>query len=495
MNIVLIIYLKLRDSGWKSCPGLLMSIVLCCVLSLAYNVYAQEKAIELNRTGVENGTVGRYSDAMKDFTRAIGMYDVEAAKTIHNLGWLYELKDEPENALLFYDEALRRNPDQIDTLERAGYLRYSLKQYDQAIVLGERALKLDPLNKEVIKWLPDAYAQMFKLKEKTIEKVTEEKNTEKIAEKVEKAKEEEKKVRRYFTASYEGTIRYSYLRAGGSGYHYTTTDAYGLHFPQMLSVTATPVESWEVRANTGVPYFGALAGSPSWWTERVEGYFYKKVYFLGMGVMGNHYGGSDEFGEKVNLSDYKLGIVFGTFGERSRLDVSFYPRMLPADTGTATGKTYDVDAVDVAYYYALPEGYKIHGKVSINDFYYFNNPAGTSNYTGIYLFSMGLSFNDYLSSKFVFRADIIERMYLKNNNNKRPYAFMNGQGWFGLDAYHWFRGDPMSGIKTCTTGFSLYAEERPAPHFYLFQRITAEFVGKNQRGDDFCFTLGVGVYF
>jgi hypothetical protein len=468
------------------------------LVSSAHDLFADATGSDgpaQNRTGVENGTLGRYSDAMRNFSNSIEAYDKDAAKTIHNLGWLYEMKDEPENALLYYDEALRRNPDQLHTLERAGYLRYTLKQYDKAIIHGERALKVDPMNREVIKWLPDAYAQMFKLREQAIVKDSQKKDEAKVVEKIAKEKEEEKKARRYVTIAYEGTLRYSYLRAGGDGSEYTKTDAYGPDFPHMLSFLVTPTESWEVRGNTGVPYYGALAGSPSWWTERVETYFYKKIYFLGMGVMGNHYGGSDEFGEKVTLSDYKLGLVMGAYGDRSRLDISFYPRMLPSDTGTNPGRTYDVDALDIAYYYALPDGYKIHGKISINDFYYFNNSAKTSNYNGIYIFSLGLSLNDNPSSKTVFRADIIERMYLANRNNTRPYSFMNGQGWFGLDAYNWFKGDPMSGISAFTTGLSLYAEERVAPHLFLYQRLTAEFVGKNQYADDFCFTMGAGVYF
>lgn len=448
-----------------------------------------------NRAGVENGTLGRYSDATNNFSKSIQAYDVDAAKTIHNIGWLYEMKGESDRALVFYEEALRRNPDQVHTLERAGYLRYTMKKFDEAIVLGEHALKVDPMNKEVIKWLPDAYAKRFKLKEQAIAQAEKKADETKVIEKIAQEKKEEKQARRYVTVSYEATARETYLRAGGDGTEYRKTPAYGPDFPHMLSFLATPVDSWEVRGNTGVPYYGSLAPSPSWWTERVETYFYKKIYFLGMGVMGNHYGGSDQFGDKVTLSDYKLGLVLGAYGERSRLDVSFYPRMLPSDTGTNPGRTYDVDALDISYYYALPDGYKIHGKMSINDFYYFNNPAKTSNYFGVYIFSLGLSFNDKPSSKVVFRGDIIERMYLSNRNNKRPYSFMNGQGWFGLDAYNWFKGDPMSGVDTFTTGFSLYAEERFAPHVFLYQRLNAEFVGKNRYGDDFCFTMGAGVYF
>jgi hypothetical protein len=169
--------------------------------------------------------------------------------------------------------------------------------------------------------------------------------------------------------------------------------------------------------------------------------------------------------------------------------------MLPADTGTAKGQTLDVDTVDVSYSYKLDQEYKIYGDLFMNDYYYFDNSTWISNYYGVYGLTLGVAINDNPASQYVVHLDMTERMYLKNLDNTKPYSFLNGQGIFGLDAYHWFKGNPMSGINTFSTGFSVHVEERIIPRFFLYQKFIMEFVTHHQRGDDFCFVLGVGGYY
>jgi tetratricopeptide (TPR) repeat protein len=456
---------------------------------------AQSEAAKLNKKAVELGNKGYFIDANSNFNKAITILDKETAKTIHNIGWLYELKGEPVNALLFYEEALRRNSEQLHSIERAGNLLYLLKQYDKSIVYGEHALKIDPLNKEVMTWLPDAYAQMFKLKGKVITQTETAIEQKKIDEELKAKQSEEKKYRRYITATYETTVRTSYLRAGGSGFHYTKTPAYGYNIPHMFTLDVTPFDSWRFKANTGVPYYGALIAPPVGWTEKAEISFNKKNYFLGIGFMGNHYKFKNQNASNEKLSDYKLGITFGKYEEKSQFDISFYPRMFPSDTGTAKGNTLDVDSFDVSYWTLIQDGYKFFWKLSLNDFYIFDNNTPLSNYCGVYSVTIGLGINDKLSSPYVVRLDVTERMYLENLANKRPYSYMNGQGMFGLDGYQWFKGKPMSGVKTFSTAFSCYVEERIIPRFFLFQKISAEIVGKKSRGNDFCITFGIGGYY
>jgi tetratricopeptide (TPR) repeat protein len=470
---------------------------LLIIISLvaAVPVAAQNEAAKLNKKAIELGNKGYFIDANSNFNKAITILDKETAKTIHNIGWLYELKGEKENALIFYEEALRRNGEQLDTLERAGNILYLLKQYEKSIVYGERALKIDPLNKDVMKWLPDAYAQMFKLRGSVITQTEIAREQKKNEEDLKAKQAEEKKYRRYITATYEATVRTSYLRAGGDGFHYTKTPAYGYNIPHMFNLDVTPFDSWEVKANTGVPYYGALINPPVGWTEKAEATFNKKNYFLGIGFMGNHYKYKNDDEKYEKLSDYKLGIVFGKYEERSRLDISIYPRMFPSDTGTAKGNTLDVDSVDISYWLLLQDGFKFFWKLSMYDFYIFNNDVPTSDYWGVYSATIGIGINDTLSSPYVVRLDVTERMYLENLDNTRPYSYLNGQGMFGFDGYHWFKGKPMSGIKTFSTAVSCYVEERVVPRFFLFQKLSAEIVGKKARGNDFCMTFGVGGYY
>lgn len=470
-------------------------LIVTVSLLIAIPLSAQSEAAKLNKRGVELGNKGYFIDANSNFNKAITLLDKETAKTIHNIGWLYELKGEKENALLFYEEALRRNGEQLHTLERAGNILYLLKQYDKSIVYGEHVLKIDPLNKDVMIWLPDAYAQMFKLKGKTIDQTEAANEQKKIDADLKEKQAEERKYRRYITATYEATVRTSYLRAGGNGFHYTKTPAYGYNFPHMFTIDATPFESWEIKANTGVPYYGALIAPPVGWTEKAEMTFNKKNYFLGIGLMGNHYKNPVAENKYEKLSDYKLGIIFGKYEEKSRLDIAIYPRMFPSDTGTAKGNTLDVDSVDISYWTLLQDGYKFFWKIALYDFYIFDNDTPLSNYCGVYSAAIGLGINDKLSSPYVVRLDITERMYLENLANERPYSYMNGQGMFGLDGYQWFKGKPMSGIKTFSTAFSCYVEERIIPRFFLFQKASVEIVGKKSRGNDFCLTFGFGGYY
>jgi len=463
--------------------------VLCSCAALFAQV---NEAANQNRIGVENGKTGRYAEAAINFSKSIELYDKESAKTIHNIGWLYELRGDDENALLFYEEALNRSPDQAHTLERAGFLLYKKTDYTKSIVYGEKVMKIDPLNQDVIKWLPDAYAQLFKQKQQVITKVAEDKELKKFEEKAKEQKKEEKKERKYLSLTYDITSRMSYLRADKSGFEYTPTDSYYVNIPMNLALDITPGDAWEFKADAGIPYYGALLPDAVWLQEKAEGYFYKKYYFLGMGLMGNHYGGKDLFGETVKLSDYKLGIIFGKFQDRSRFDFILYPRLFPADTGTTTGKTMDVDTLEIKYWYLLTADYKLYGSAVMRDFYFFDNALMTADYYGVYDFSAGVGYNDKPAAKWTIRFDITEKMYLENLNNERPYKFGNGQGVFGLDAYQWLKGKPLSGIKTFSTGFSIYVEEHPIPHLYFYQKVYAEFVRANQRANDFCLTIGVG---
>ncbi|MGL4370529.1 MAG: tetratricopeptide repeat protein [Spirochaetota bacterium] len=478
-----------------------MILTSLLLLSMASFLPAQTRdASEQNRTGVENGKNGRYPEALLNFARSIELYDKDAARTIHNIGWLYELRGDDVNALIYYEEALRRNPNQLDTLDRAGYLKYKKEEYSQAIILGEKGMKIDPMNKDIIVWLPDAYAKLFQKKQQVITKVAEEKELKKIEEKVKEQKKEELKQRRYLTATFDITARMSYLRAGGSGFEYTKTNSYLLDLPFSFTLDFTPTEAWEIKAETGVPYYGALLSDLIWWNEKIEGYFYKKSYFLGMGLMGNHYGGKSVFGEEEKLSDYKLGLIFGKYQQRSRFDFILYPRLFPADTGTTSGRTMDVDSTDISFSYILTEQYKLYGRMLLRDFYFFDNDvltAGgekimTSDYEGVYDFSIGVGLNDNPGSKISARFTLTEKMYLKNLDNTRPYKFANGQGFFGMDAYNWFKGNPFSGVQTFSTVFSVYIEEQVIPHMFLYQKVSVEMVSKSQRANDFCLQLGIG---
>ena len=109
--------------------------ILLIFLSVSASLFGQSKEAALqNRRGVESAKSSQYSEALSHFNQSIELYDKASAKSIHNIGWLYELTEDRDNALIFYEEALRRNPEQIHTLERAGFLHYRKQSFDRAIV-------------------------------------------------------------------------------------------------------------------------------------------------------------------------------------------------------------------------------------------------------------------------------------------------------------------------------------------------------------------------
>jgi tetratricopeptide (TPR) repeat protein len=123
----------------------------------------------INREGALMGEKKQYKEAIEQFDRAIEIYDKESARAYYNRGWAYELNGNIDKAIPDYEEALRRNPYQVISGEKLGYIYYKKGDYENAIRVGEIVLKYDPENEEVPKWLPDAYVKRMQ-NQKKIEK-------------------------------------------------------------------------------------------------------------------------------------------------------------------------------------------------------------------------------------------------------------------------------------------------------------------------------------
>ncbi len=135
-----------------------IKITVCTTLLLCAAVAtASDNAKRYNRQGVELGKQKKYNEAIKEFDRAIKKYDKNSAMTYHNRAWAFELQGNTTAAIKNYEEALRRNPVQVVTGEKLGFLYYKSGNYIAAVRVGEHVLKVDPNNKAVPKWLTDAY--------------------------------------------------------------------------------------------------------------------------------------------------------------------------------------------------------------------------------------------------------------------------------------------------------------------------------------------------
>lgn len=490
------------------------------IISLASNlpVYA-ESPKRLNKRGVQFGEQKRYEEAVKEFDKSIDIYNSDSAKALHNKGWVLELKGNYPEAIAAYEEAVRRSPEQIPTLERVGFLYYTTGEYEKAVDTGEKVLKLDPENKEVLKWLPDAYA--MKLKKKREELLAKRLEEEKKAEEAKKAAEEKKEDERkrleelrppiYFYGAYEGMIRTAYYFRGEDRgeYNYEKTKGTYGHYPQMFYLRATPDKILEIYSEGGNPYLGALSPNLVVHTELLEVVFHVGNYALGIGGMGNHYESDKDLpifpdeaaGDKTRkMDDYKLGFVFAAKKDRVDMRFSFYPRALIYDSVGDSGKTLDADYVKMDYNYKIDDTFSIYSWLSVRDYYYFDHDIEISHYFGVYEIGLGIKLSLYDETKerkiVEVSFDFTERFYMMDVNNDEPYDFANGQGWFGVNKSKWFKGDPFSGYRAPGHVISFRVEEWPMKNIFLYQEISAEFVDKKEDHNEFCLLLGVGgVYF
>ncbi len=490
---------------------IILPAVIILQISISF-LYPQE-AKRLNKRGIDFGEQKRYDEAVKEFDKSIDLYNNDSAKTFHNKGYVLELKGNYPEAIAAYEEALRRYPNLVPSMERAGFLYYTTGEYDKAVAMGERVLKLNPENKEVIKWLPDAYGLKLKKNREDLlaKKLEDEKKAEEARKKAEqKQTDEDKRLDDlrppiYFYGAYEGIIRTAYYTKGEKKgkYKYEKTEGMYGDFPQMYYLHWTPNKIFELNAELGNPYLGTLSPSLVEHSEILEAIFHVGNYSLGIGVMGNHFEGRENDGiynEKLKRDDYKLGLIFGSKKDKVETRISFYPRALISDGVGSSGKTLDADYVKLDYNYKIDGTFSIYSWMSVRDYYYFDHENKISDYYGMYEVGLGLKLTMYDSTNerkivCVF-FDFTERFYMMDLDNDKPYDFANGQGWFGVNKSKWFKGDPFSGYRAPGHVITFKVEEWPLKYLFLYQSISAEFVDRQEDHNGFCFLLGAGgVYF
>jgi len=77
----------------------------------------------------------------------------EDADLARELGKVHEMRREHSAALDAYQLALKKNPDDFESLIEAGLILKNIKVYDQAGELFERAVKLNPVDPQALQQL------------------------------------------------------------------------------------------------------------------------------------------------------------------------------------------------------------------------------------------------------------------------------------------------------------------------------------------------------
>ncbi len=472
--------------------------------AIAAPVFALTPA-EHNRRGVQYGEQKMFDEALGEFNKSVGLYDRASAKVLHNRGWVLELKGLLDEAINSYEEAIRRNPGQIVSHERVGYLYYKSEKFDRAVESGEHVLKLDPGNRNVPVWLPDAYAKRLRERQKNLPapaKVEREEaeTSPQAADAGKSDDKQERKERRVLYATADFMIRYAYYTKGDDkGFQYEKDEGLLLNMPCGMYLNFTPVESFEFDVQAGNPYLGALSPNLAHFQERFQAIYHLGRYYLGLGLLVTHFQDDFVFAESETLHDYKAGIVFGTRQDRYEMRVLFYPRELPHDGRQSSGRTLDTDYLEYLMLYNVDRFLSFHVLLSVSDYYFFDHDLELSSYWGVYSAGMGITVNKYdgaSNRKLVsVTLEFMLRLYLRDLENDRPYKFFNGQGWMGANSDTWFEGDPFSGFRTTGHVFSLRAEEVITKNVFLYQKLLFELAEGDEDTDhhDLALVIGAGV--
>ena len=469
------------------------TVVLCAVTGLQ----ARDPSA-INRYGSQLGEKKQYNEAINEFDRAIEIYDKESAQTYHNRGWAYELKGQTEKAIPSYEEALRRNPYQVISGEKLGYIYYKKSDYDNAIRIGEHVLKYDPDNKEVIKWLPDAYVKRLQIQK---EKEEEQKKKEEEA----KRKKEEQKQRQRERKEKEAVIVYAtldfMLRTGYESstekYDFVYDSGFIVDIPEKIFCRVTPTLDWQIDLLLENPWLGGMMPAGICvHNETLEASYKIKNFIIGLGIQFNHYESDVNFNRDLRLWDMKVGLLFGY--QKDNVEILFrgYPRLLPFDGKASINKTLDTDQFNLFYKYKVNALVAYYVNINWRDYYIMDHSNNLSNWWGIYEFGIGIKLGEIIKTNnkrdFSFSVEFIERLYYRDLNNNKPYDALNGQGWFGLNSGKWLEGEPISGFWTHGHMFGFKVEEEIIKYLFLYQGIYVEMTDTSQGHYEINFLIGVG---
>src|SRR5207253_7403537 len=97
-------------------------------------------AEQYNAQGDEFFKAANYDDALDAYQRAVASKPIASA--YYHIGWIYNDRDDFDNALSALQQSVRLNPNDAVAFNELGYSYRNLKQYDQALSAYRQAISV-----------------------------------------------------------------------------------------------------------------------------------------------------------------------------------------------------------------------------------------------------------------------------------------------------------------------------------------------------------------
>lgn len=476
---------------------LIIIILIFCLTGMTALYAVNPKA--MNRRGVHMGEKKLYNSAIQQFDKSITHYDKFSSHVYHNKAYALEKQGKKVLATKFYEEALKRNPRQILTGENLGYLYYRMQDYINAVRIGEHVLKYDPDNRRVKRWLPDAYKKRLKQwreeREKELRKKLKEK--EKLAEEKDREKEAEERATRKGYVEMDFVIRTGIYTKENNDYRFIVDPITVI--PVNILLRFTPLIAWEFDLFGANPYIGSDIPDTEIFHEGFTALYKLSRVRLGIGFIFAHYQNNIALGQQLDLWDAKVGFIIGY--ERYKYEFRFtaYPRLLLYDGPFMTGKTYDISYYNFEYKYKVNTKIGFYVLLNSYEYWFFDHTAKISDYYGVYTLGFGITMGKLrkISNKIDIKLtiELLQRLYYKDFGNTNPYGFLNGQGFFGLNAKKFDKGDPISSFSNFGSALNFRIDEKVISNFFLYQKVILEMGYKKKSHIELSLCIGFGVIY
>lgn len=486
-----------------------------------------ESTDELNRVGISLANDGKYEEALAKFERALAMDNTKSAKSYHNIGFAHELMGDKVKAMQAYRMASELNPRQIVTVQNLGKLQFLNGQYNDAIATGEMGLRLDPQNREIAKWLPEAYRKAAEQRMHELQNRKEPGQQQKGNEKCDC----EKKPSEYF-------LELGYTFSPAILYQ-KTNSSFALHKQAGLTVLPmggyalfTPNKDLSFKLYAENPYLGAVMPGFMAGREGIEFTWHGSYFFFGAGLMftqinldGKPTASGTNFITNTDynyISDSKFGLFFGGKSETSLFLLKVYPRYAVKDV-TSGPKSNAFDFTKILLEYrrniklfsgsnptAAP-GETVNSRVtdfifqfSMDEFYITEYQPSASvgaygHYFGVYDLSIGMEFGR-LSPQFdktptTFGFLISQRLYFESLSKTNLESFGNGQGYFGFDSNSATQGNAFPSFRSNSFMASLFFGQLVNNRIIFREKAALELTNDSEPVQAVMFDFSVAVKF